>query len=78
MTGIFFKFTEVLPSGQDEVREEVNEEEEGGIQYWIEDQEYEEDEEDEGDEEDDEYEEDEEDEGDEEDDDEEEEEEEEE
>ena len=41
MTGIFFKFTdsEVLPSGQDEVRrEEVNEEEEGGIGYFLEPQ----------------------------------------
>ena len=39
MTGIFFKFTEVLPSGQDEVRrEEVNEEEEGGIEYWSEEE----------------------------------------
>ena len=39
MTGIFLKFTEVLPSGQDEVRrEEVNEEEEGGIEYWSEEE----------------------------------------
>ena len=80
MKGIFFKFTEVLPSGQDEVRrEEVNEEEEGGIEYWSEEEWGEEWEQwefvTEDDEEDQEYEEDEEDEGDEEDDDDEEEEE---
>ena len=78
MTDIFFKVTEVLPSGQDEVRrEEVNEEEEGGIEYWSEEEWGEEWEQwefvTEDDEEDQEYEEDEEDEGDEDDDDDEEE-----
>ena len=73
MTDFFSKFTEVLPSGQDNEERDVHEEEEGEIEHWSEeeweqwefpgeddveeDQEYKEDEEDDYDDDDDEEEE---------------------